>query len=394
MAPASVARREFTRPSTSVTTSVAFHTEPPRRNPAWKWPLITVGSYLTGMGAEAAGLPAPWLLAALLTGAVLALSGVVRERLPSPVNRAGQSLVGALMGSYLTSSALMKAAPAALPLTLVTAATITLSVAIAWCLSRARGLGHPTAVLGMVPGGSAAIVASADELGADARLVAFTQYLRVGLVATTAPLIAQWLTAGPGTAGGPVAQETAHRGLLHLVAASDQQAGLLTLLAVVWVGTFLGRRLKLPTPALIGPMLAGLAVTMSGLLPGFAPTGLLQNLVFVLVGLDVGVRFTKETLLLVRRVLPSLLLALTAMCLGCAGLAWLFARAAGTPVMDAYLATTPGGINAVIATAVSSHADVALISAVQSLRLLIVVFATPWIIRLVATSRPAWGKGA
>jgi membrane AbrB-like protein len=298
------------------------------------------------------------------------------------------------MGSYLTPSALVRAAPTALPLTVVTAATIALSVAVAWFLARDGGVSRPTAVLGMVPGGSAAIVTSAEELKADVRLVAFTQYLRVGLVATTAPLIARWMVSGTGTPGGSGSQVTSPQGLLQLVDASHQTTGLLTLLAVSWAGTSLGRRLRLPTPALIGPMLAGLIVTMSGVLPGFAPVGVLQNGVFVLVGLDVGVRFTRETLLRVRRMLPAVFVGLTAMCLGCAGLAWVFAAATGTGLVDAYLATTPGGINAVLATAVSSHADIALISTVQSLRLMVVVFATPLIIRVITTTRQPSGGSA
>ncbi|MGO4430267.1 AbrB family transcriptional regulator, partial [Streptomyces sp. MCAF7] len=114
----------------------------------------------------------------------------------------------------------------------------------------------------------------------------------------------------------------------------------------------------------------------------------LQNIVFVLVGLDVGVRFTRQTLISVRRLLPPVLLCMAAVCLGCAGLAWVFAGLAGTPFTDAYLATTPGGINAVLATAVSSHADVALVSTVQSLRLLVVILATPLITRLLTPRLP------
>jgi uncharacterized membrane protein AbrB (regulator of aidB expression) len=52
------------------------------------------------------------------------------------------------------------------------------------------------------------------------------------------------------------------------------------------------------------------------------------------------------------------------------------------PLMDAYLATTPGGINAVLATAVATHADLPLISSVQSLRLFAVVLVTPPLLRL------------
>ncbi|MFE3883060.1 AbrB family transcriptional regulator [Streptomyces lydicus] len=390
MAPTSTLQREHT-PSPGTAKPAPHPTElrTPRPAPAGRWALIAAVAYAAGLAASAFGIPAPYLLCSLLAGAALALTGVVRERVPAPANRTAQALVGALMGSYLTWPALTAAAPVALPLTAVTAATIALSVAVAWFLARGGRLSRPSAVLGMVPGGSAAIVTCADELKADVRMVAFTQYLRVGLVATTAPLAAHWLASAAASSPGHAGNGGQGSGFLPLVMGSDQLTGLLTLAAVSVAGVLAGRRLRVPTPALIGPMLAALVVTLSGAVPGFAPAGLFQNLVFVFVGLDVGVRFTRETLLRVRRLMPSILMAIAAVCTGCAGLAWLFAKLTGTPIVDSYLATTPGGINAVLATAVSSHADVALISTVQSLRLLIVVLVTPVITRWLTTTRPA-----
>ncbi|MCC4316025.1 AbrB family transcriptional regulator [Streptomyces malaysiensis] len=367
-----------------------------RPAPAGLWALIIAGGYAAGLGADAFGVPAPYLLASLLVGAVLALCGVVRDRLPAPAHRTSQALVGALMGSYLTPSALISAAPVALPLTVVTVATIALSLGVAWLLARGGRIDRPSAVLGMVPGGSAAIVTCADELKADVRLVAFTQYLRVALVATTAPLAAHWMTSASSAAGGhPAAGGGAGPGLLHVVAGSDQLTGLCTLAFIAVAGSFAGRRLRVPTPLLIGPMLVALAATLSGAVPGFAPVGVVQNAVFVLVGLDVGVRFTRRALGSVRRLLPSILVCMAVVCPGCAGLAWIFAGATGTPFTDAYLATTPGGINAVLATAVSSHADVALVSTVQSLRLLVVILVTPMIVRLLVSrwSKPVGASG-
>ncbi|MFC9226999.1 AbrB family transcriptional regulator [Streptomyces hygroscopicus] len=398
MAPTSAPWRTDERPSSAGTAPepVQHLREPTLSRPAASaglWALIIAGGYAAGLAADAFGVPAPYLLCSLLTGAVLALCGLVRDRLPAPANRASQALVGALMGSYLTPAALASAAPVALPLTVVTAATIGLSLAVAWLLARGGRVGRSSAVLGMVPGGSAAIVTCADELNADVRLVAFTQYLRVGLVATAAPLAAHWMTsASPAAGGHPAAGGGgAGSGLLHLVAGSDQLTGLATLAAITLAGSWAGRRLRVPTPLLMGPMLVALAATLSGVVPGFAPVGVLRNIVFVLVGLDVGVRFTRRTLLRMRRLLPPILICMAAVCLGCAGLAWVFAGVTGTPFNDAYLATTPGGINAVLATAVSSHADVALVSTVQSLRLLVVLLATPLIVRLLA---PRWAGSA
>lgn len=361
-----------------------------RLSPAVRWALITASGYAAGLAASALRLPAPYLLAALILGVVLALSGAVPGRIPGPVNRYSQALVGALMGSYLTPAALMTAASLALPLTAVTLATVVLSLVVARGLARAGGISRPSALLGMVPGGSAAIVTCADELKADSRLVAFTQYFRVALVATTAPLIAHWLASSAGSAGGGSGGSPR---LWPLVAGPQQAAGLLALAAVCVAGVWAGRRLRLPTPALIGPMLVALAAMMTGLVPGFAPSGALQNLVFVLVGLDVGVRFTRETLRQMRRLLLAILAAVAAVYLGCAVLAWAFAAATGMPVIDAYLATTPGGINAVLATAVSSHAGVALVSTVQSLRLLLVLLATPLLVRLIAPGHRGTGNG-
>jgi uncharacterized membrane protein AbrB (regulator of aidB expression) len=61
---------------------------------------------------------------------------------------------------------------------------------------------------------------------------------------------------------------------------------------------------------------------------------------------------------------------------------------------NAYLATTPGGINAVLALASSVDANVALVFAVQTLRLFAMVLLAPvalkwWLGRRAATANPA-----
>jgi uncharacterized membrane protein AbrB (regulator of aidB expression) len=59
----------------------------------------------------------------------------------------------------------------------------------------------------------------------------------------------------------------------------------------------------------------------------------------------------------------------------------------GIPFTEAYLATTPGGINAVLATAESTGTNVPLVSTVQSLRLFVVVLAVPLVVRALEASR-------
>ncbi|UUL75680.1 AbrB family transcriptional regulator [Pseudarthrobacter sp. Fe7] len=146
--------------------------------------------FVLGEAASVLDLPAPHLLVALVAGAAAALSGVVKRQLPKPAAVASQAGIGVLMGSYVTPAALQSAGAAALPMTAVTVLTIGLCLMAGALLSRWGRVSLAEGALSLVPGGSAAIVAAAEDLGADSRLVAFAQYLRVALVAFTAPVVA------------------------------------------------------------------------------------------------------------------------------------------------------------------------------------------------------------
>jgi uncharacterized protein len=81
------------------------------------------------------------------------------------------------------------------------------------------------------------------------------------------------------------------------------------------------------------------------------------------------------------------LAAVVAMVALCAGLAVVLAAVADVRFADAYLATTPGGIYAVLATAVGSGADATFVTAVQVLRMLVMVLAAPPLVRVLSTRR-------
>lgn len=354
----------------------------------WRIAVVAGLSCLLGAGAAVMGLPAPFLLAALMVGMALALSLRDPIKMPGSVHRIAQAMVGVIMGSYLAPGALQSVASSVLPLVSVTVATVVLSMLAAYALKLTGLISLPSAALGMAPGGSAAVVAAADEMQADARTVAFAQYLRVALVALSAPLVVY--SVHPSSSSHVVV-----RSAIDLSVGPTSLGGTVGLAGIVIAGMWAGPRLRLPAPALIGPMLlAGLA-TATGLVHGFEPSGLLRDVVFTLVGLEVGLRFTRQSLVHVRRLLVPVLAATLAVSVGCAALAWWLAQLVHIPVMDAYLATTPGGINAVLAVAAATHANLPLISSVQGLRLFGVVLATPPLLRLGKwwLSRSVWDQG-
>ncbi|MEU4218838.1 AbrB family transcriptional regulator [Actinoplanes sp. NPDC026623] len=162
------------------------------------WPALAIGCYLVSEFGEKARIPAPQLVLSLLVGVALALSGATSGNLPRAAVSGSQATVGILMGSYLNPAVIRAVAGTVLSLTGVTLATIALCAGSATLLARVSRIELADALMGLIPGGSAAIVASAEEVGADSRVVAFAQYLRVGLVALSAPLIV-------AVAQGPIA---------------------------------------------------------------------------------------------------------------------------------------------------------------------------------------------
>jgi uncharacterized membrane protein AbrB (regulator of aidB expression) len=92
--------------------------------------------------------------------------------------------------------------------------------------------------------------------------------------------------------------------------------------------------------------------------------------------------------LLGRLVLP-VLAALLAVLVACFGLAAVLALTTNVSLLDAYLATTPGGLYAVLAIAFGANASTTFILATQGLRLVVMVVLAPLAVRRMFGRRQA-----
>ncbi|GII94449.1 AbrB family transcriptional regulator [Sinosporangium siamense] len=158
-------------------------------------------------------LPSPHMLIPLLLGLLAAMTGLVRRRPPAVLNRGAQALLGVLMGTYLNVAALGQVARSIAPLVMVTLATLVICQGAAWAMMRFGGVDRATATLGMIAGESAAAVASAQDLDADGRQVVFMQYLRLGFVVASTPLLLSVILPSQAGAAGP-SQEAGDRNSL------------------------------------------------------------------------------------------------------------------------------------------------------------------------------------
>jgi uncharacterized protein len=335
------------------------------------WVLLGAATAGVALALEAAGMPSPTLFAALLVGLAAALAGRADGlAIPRPAFVAAQAVVGVALGAYLQSSSLKAIAHSWLPVTLVSAATLAISLGAGVLIARITRLDMATATLGMVAGGASGIVTMAGDLGADDRLVAFMQYLRVLVVVVLTPLLIA-LAGVHGAAGGPPSPP-----------AFGTLRGWLLTAAIAPVGAAVARRLRFPAGSLLGPMILAGALTLAGV--GFAVPPAVQQVAYALIGLQVGLRFTLETIRRLGRLLLPVLGGLVALLAGCFGLAVVLHLTAPVSLRDAYLATTPGGLYAVLAIAFGANANTTFILAVQGLRLLVMVLLAPLAVRRLA----------
>src|SRR4051794_8525291 len=208
-------------------------------------PWIVLGALTAGAAVAlgALGMPSPTLFAALVIGLTAALTRP-RSALQLPANAflAAQAVCGVTIGAYLQADALKALGSAWLPVLIVSAATLFMSIGMGWLLARFTELDRPTATLGMIAGGASGIVTMADDLGADDRLVAFMQYMRVLVVVLLTPLLTAVVGGGGGGGGGPSTPA--------LAGATDWLAPR----AIAPVGALAARRVGLPAGTLLGPM--------------------------------------------------------------------------------------------------------------------------------------------
>jgi uncharacterized protein len=133
-------------------------------------------------------------------------------------------------------------------------------------------------------------------------------------------------------------------------------------------------------------MILAAVVDLGGLARGLEVPPLVQSAAFLLIGLQVGVSFTRDSLRTIGRALPLALVVIAVLILCSAGLGAVLAAATGVSALDGYLATTPGGLYAVLATATGSGADATFVLAVQVLRLFVMLLTAPLVARVLRRS--------
>ena len=253
----------------------------------WAGPLdllvVSVLALAAAAGLEALSVPSPALFAGLAVGLVRALSLPRRITVPRPALTGAHVVIGVMVGTLVQLDTLTAIARDWVPVVLVTATTLVLSLAAGQLMALRRGITPVTGAFAMIAGGATGITVMARELGADERMVAVLQYLRVLVIVLAMPVVALLVYGADPGSGGEVASG----------GGPGWWAELGFTIGCGLVGTLLARLLRIPVASLLGPMLVAAALDLGGLSAGAGVPVPLESLAFLLVGLQVGVNFTR-----------------------------------------------------------------------------------------------------
>ena len=260
----------------------------------------------------------------------------------------------------------------------VAVGTLIISVAGGALLGLHRDVSPLTGGLALVAGGSSGLVAIARELGGDDRVVAAVQYLRVALITAAMPVVVTVFYHATGAHGSQISETTS----------LPWYFGLPLIAVIVVVGAAAGRSVRLPGSGLLGPMAITIVLELSGLTAGLTVPMVLVQAGIMLIVWQTVLAFNRESLRAIQRILPGAFALIMVLNVAAAGLGVVLANVAGLSMLDGYLATSPGGIYAVLGTAVGSGSNVPFVMAAQVIRILLMLFAAPFVARLFMRFTP------
>lgn len=340
---------------------------PQRRLPAW-WATPLVGA-LGGWLASLANWPLPWMVGSLLAVIAVRCSGWLVTEVPRG-RQTGQWLIASAIGLHFTSEVMQQVLQHFGVILAGALGTLLLSL-IGIAILLRSGTDRATAFFASMPGGASEMVNLAGRHAAHPAMVAAAHSLRLLLVVLIIPALFTW-SLPPVDAPPPAPVSWPWLAVLLPGGA---------LLAVLW------KRLGQPNPWMLGPLTVCAAASVIFDLHLGLPDGVGQFGQW-LIGCSLGCHFDRPFFRSAPRFLLRIVLFTLLAMLAAAGLAEALGWAATLNRTSLMLGMMPGGITELCLTAEALQLSVALVTALQVLRLFLVMFLAEPLFRLWQRSIP------
>lgn len=290
---------------------------------------------------------------------------------PIYIRNSGLIVLGYIMGSSFTNDTLSQILSQLPAMFFSTISTMLFCLVLAYIIHRKTGISRASSILGSTPGGMTQMTVLSEEI-ADSNLtvVTFLQTIRLLSVVFIVPFLAvHGLSADPG-------QASVATSLISTNSSSSSISDVYTFAAASIISALAASRLKLPTPYLLGPIIAGATLVVNGFHPPQLPRPIIIT-AQLFVGAYLGVTTKPTNLSNWKQLLPYSLASGVAIVIFSLVIGYILSYWHNIDLITAFLSTAPGGMTEMGITAMSVHADISIITAYQLFRLLFILFIVP-----------------
>lgn len=324
-----------------------------------------------GIGAVGGGvlallhIPLAWMLGPMIFNIAASLRGYP-VLIPHGVRVAILCVIGVFLGGSFTPELLSRAREWALSLSLMLVFVPLITLIASEYFRRAAGFDRATSIFSGAPGTLTAMVIIGGESGADERMIALTQGLRVVFVVILMPMVVSAVLA-TAPHGGSVLPE----------GGPFQWNEVVWLVAAGLCGYVVAKVFNLPAAAMTGAMIASTALYLSSIVTYRPPDNLLWVALWIL-GSAIGSRFSTVSAATFFRVSKHAVAATTIIIAVSALFALLASWLTDTRYLTALLSFTPGGVAEMCLIAIAFDVDPAFVAVHHLVRIAILITAIPF----------------
>lgn len=323
-----------------------------------QWAAVYAIGTVAGAVASYLRMPLPWMLGPFFVLAALSAAGWRARYLPMG-RELGQVAIGLAIGLRFTP-AVTAAVAAMLPQMLgATAYLLAVTTCAAFVFRRLAGVDPATAFFATAAGGVADMADVARRYDGMPSTVAVVHAMRVSMVVATAPFIVLQAVGQRSAAGGGATIDLAEVPLL--VASLIAAYGMARLL----------KPTPLPNPWLVGPILTGIILALSGVGDVVVP-GWLIIVAQVVLGAWLGCQYRRDLLTALPRVTAAAVVVAGMLIIMAAVGALILMPLSGLPFATAFLALAPAAVTEMVLVAKVLHLDAEAVAAFHVMRIAIV----------------------
>ncbi|GEL78567.1 AbrB family transcriptional regulator [Tenuibacillus multivorans] len=325
-------------------------------------------AFSTGFFLTYLGVPAGWLVGALVVGVIYSLF-IERLTFSSAYFKFILGFIGVNIGLLMSEDLLLILSKYFLPLTMSIILILLGSLIFSKILSHYTFIDKNTAIFCCMPGGASVMMALSEEYGADQRIVSAFHTTRIILFVLLIPFLAGLFVDGSKL----IAESNIFEGLnfeyLFLVK-------LCALIGIVLLSLVLAKLLPIPAAPFILSMILGFLFNQFIWEINSMPSFVL-SFGQVLLGGVIGLRFNKSVLYKLKDIgLVSLLIMCLYVCLGLTTSVLIY-MTTSLDFVTSMLSTVPAGAAEMASTAALLSLPSSIVASFQLIRLLILCIAIP-----------------